>query len=64
MGQSRGFGFVEMVSDDAARAAITALDGKERDGQKLTVTEARQSEGHTRNGSGFGTSRRNGGRGF
>ena len=63
-GQSRGFGFVEMATDDAARAAITALDGKERDGQQLTVTEARRSEGNNRNGSAFGMNRRNGGRGF
>jgi cold-inducible RNA-binding protein len=63
-GESKGFGFVEMSSDDGARAAITALDGKERDGQKLTVTEARQSEGHTRNGSAFGANRKNGGRSY
>jgi RNA recognition motif-containing protein len=63
-GESKGFGFVEMSSDDAARAAITALDGKERDGQKLTVTEAREPEGRSRNGIAFGTSRRNGGRSF
>ncbi|MEO8379541.1 MAG: RNA-binding protein [Acidobacteriota bacterium] len=40
-GESRGFGFVEFTSDDEARAAITALDGKEVQGQSLKVNEAR-----------------------
>jgi len=40
-GRSRGFGFVEMDSDDEGRAAISALDGKEVDGRELRVSEAR-----------------------
>jgi len=40
-GRSRGFGFVEMPDDDEARAAISALDGKDTDGRALTVNEAR-----------------------
>jgi RNA recognition motif-containing protein len=40
-GRSKGFGFVEMESDDAARAAIAALNGQEISGRKLTVNEAR-----------------------
>ena len=40
-GRSRGFGFVEMDSDDEGRAAISALDGKEFDGRELRVSEAR-----------------------
>jgi RNA recognition motif-containing protein len=39
-GRSRGFAFVEMESNDAARTAITALNGSVVDGQTLTVNEA------------------------
>jgi nucleolin len=39
-GRSRGFGFVEMESNEAARTAITALNGSVLDGQTLTVNEA------------------------
>ncbi|MFQ5805011.1 MAG: RNA recognition motif domain-containing protein [Phycisphaerae bacterium] len=40
-GNSRGFGFVEMESDEAAAAAIATLNGAELDGRTLTVNEAR-----------------------
>jgi cold-inducible RNA-binding protein len=40
-GRSKGFGFVEMSSDEEAQAAIAALNGQERDGRALTVNEAR-----------------------
>jgi len=40
-GRSRGFGFVEMTSDDEATAAIETWNGKELDGRRLTVNEAR-----------------------
>ena len=40
-GRSKGFGFVEMNSDEEAQAAITALNGKEIEGRPLTVNEAR-----------------------
>ena len=43
-GKSKGFGFVEMASDDEAQAAIDALSGQEHDGRKLTVNEARPRE--------------------
>ena len=43
-GRSRGFGFVEMDDDEAARAAIEALNGKDLDGRTLTVNEARPRE--------------------
>ncbi len=39
-GNSKGFGFVEMGTDDEARAAIAALNGKELDGRQLKVNEA------------------------
>ena len=40
-GRSRGFGFVEMANDDEALAAIETLDGRDHDGRRLTVNEAR-----------------------
>ena len=40
-GRSRGFGFVEMATADAATAAIRALDGHNIDGRNLTVNEAK-----------------------
>lgn len=39
-GRSRGFAFVEMESNDAARTAMTTLNGSVVDGQTLTVNEA------------------------
>lgn len=46
--QSKGFGFVEMESDDSAREAIKALSGKEIDGRSLVVNEARPQEARPR----------------
>lgn len=40
-GESRGFGFVEMPTDDEAEKAITGLDGKDMKGRTLTVNKAR-----------------------
>jgi RNA recognition motif-containing protein len=40
-GRSRGFGFVEMDDDDAARKAISELNDSDADGRRLTVNEAR-----------------------
>ena len=54
-GRSKGFGFVEMGSDQEAQAAIAALNGKEMDGRTLTVNEARPKEG---GGGGYGGGRR------
>ncbi len=55
-GRSKGFGFVEMSSDQEAQAAIAALNGKAVDGRNLTVNEARPREdrGGSRGGSGGG----------
>jgi RNA recognition motif-containing protein len=39
-GQSKGFGFVEMGSDNEARAAISGMNGQEVDGRQLKVNEA------------------------
>jgi RNA recognition motif-containing protein len=41
-GRSRGFGFVEMASAEAANTAIEELDGSEIDGRRVNVNEARQ----------------------
>lgn len=39
-GRSKGFGFVEMSSDDAAQSAINDLNGQEFQGRNLKVNEA------------------------
>ena len=41
-GRSRGFGFVEMASDEDARKAIGALNGRNVDGRDLTVNVAKE----------------------
>ena len=51
-GQSKGFGFVEMGSDQEAQAAIQGLNGKEVGGRSLTVNEARPKTEGGRGGSG------------
>lgn len=40
-GRSKGFGFVEMSSEEEAQNAIEMFNGKELEGRSLTVTEAR-----------------------
>jgi len=40
-GRSRGFGFVEMATQEAADAAIAGLDGQQLDGRTIRVNEAR-----------------------
>jgi RNA recognition motif-containing protein len=64
-GRSKGFGFVEMGSDQEAQAAIAALNGKDVDGRNLTVNEARPREdrgngGHRGGRSGSGSGNRGG----
>lgn len=61
-GQSKGFGFVEMESDEQADAAIAALNGKQHAGRALTVNEARPREdrGGSRGGYGGGGGGRGG----
>jgi RNA recognition motif-containing protein len=43
-GRSRGFGFVEMSTDEEAQKAITEYDGSEVDGRKIVVNIARPRE--------------------
>jgi RNA recognition motif-containing protein len=57
-GRSKGFGFVEMGSDQEAQAAIAGLNGKEVGGRSLTVNEARPKS------EGGGGGRGGGGRGY
>ncbi len=47
-GRSKGFGFVEMENDEEAQAAIDMYDGKELDGRRVTVNEARPKEDRPR----------------
>src|SRR5262245_29939057 len=69
-GRSKGFGFVEMGSDDQAQAAIAALNGSQIQGRPLTVNEARPREdrggggGGGRGGCGGGGRRGGGGGGY
>jgi cold-inducible RNA-binding protein len=64
-GRSKGFGFVEMSSDQEAQAAINGLNGKEIDGRALTVNEARPREDRGGGGGrgGYGGGRSGGGGG-
>ena len=53
-GRSKGFGFVEMGTDQEAQAAAEALNGQEVNGRALTVNEARPREGGGGGGRGPG----------
>jgi len=53
-GRARGFAFVTMNTQEAATAAISALDGKDFQGRALTVNEARPREERAPGGGGGG----------
>src|SRR6195952_3480257 len=53
-GRSKGFGFVQMGSDEEAQAAISAMNGQQHDGRALTVNEAKPKENRTGGGGGGG----------
>ena len=53
-GRSKGFGFVEMGSDQEAQAAIQSLHEQEVSGRRLTVNEAKPREPRTGGGGGYG----------
>jgi RNA recognition motif-containing protein len=63
-GRSKGFGFVEMDDENAARAAIQALNEKEHNGRPLAVNEARPREDRGGGGGGGGGRGRGGGGGW
>jgi RNA recognition motif-containing protein len=71
-GRSKGFGFVEMGSEQEAQAAISGLHGTEAEGRSLTVNEARPKEsggggggrgGYGGGGGGYGGGGKRGGGG-
>jgi RNA recognition motif-containing protein len=56
--QSRGFGFVEMATEDQASQAINLLNGKQFAGRSLTVNESKpQEKKNFSSGGGFGKKR-------
>ena len=63
-GQSRGFGFVEMATDEGAQKAIAMFNGKTYQDRPMTVNEARpQQKREQRGGGGGGRGGGGGGRG-
>jgi RNA recognition motif-containing protein len=68
-GRAKGFGFVEMSTDQEAQAAVAALNGQQIDGRAIVVNEARPKEprsggfGGGGGGGGFGGGRGGGGGG-
>jgi RNA recognition motif-containing protein len=52
--RSRGFGFVEMATEDEARKAIEMLDGSDLNGRRISVKEAMNREDRPQRGGGFG----------
>jgi RNA recognition motif-containing protein len=59
-GRARGFGFVEMATDDEAQRAITELNEFQLEGRKLVVNEARPKPAGM-GGGGFNRDSRGGG---
>ena len=57
-GRSKGFGFVEMSTDEEAQKAVVELAGKDLDGRAIVVNEARPEKPRT--GGGFGGGSRGG----
>lgn len=55
--RSKGFGFVEMSSDEEAKKAVEELNGKDLDGRAIVVSEARPREDRPRGGNGGGGQR-------
>jgi len=62
-GRSKGFGFVEMSTDQEAANAITKFNGADFEGRSLTVNEARPMVPREGGGGGIGGSGGGGGRG-
>ncbi len=61
--QSKGFGFVEMPTQEEAQAAISGMNGKELKGRAMNVNEARpRTDDRRSSGGGGGGGRRPGGR--
>jgi len=65
-GRSKGFGFVEMEDEDAAKTAIATLNESEVQGRKLIVNESQprpEGSGYKKSGGGYGGGRGGGGYG-
>jgi cold-inducible RNA-binding protein len=65
-GRSKGFGFVEMEDDEAAKTAIATLNESEVQGRKLIVNESQprpEGGGYKKSGGGYGGGRSGGGYG-
>ena len=61
-GKSKGFGFIEMVNEAEANAAIQNLNGYDYKGRALKISEAKENNGgNRRSGGGFGRSSSGGG---
>jgi len=56
-GRSKGFGFVEMATEEEAKTAIEKINGTELDGRTLTVNEAKPMEPRAPRQGGFGGNR-------
>lgn len=56
-GRSKGFGFVEMSSEEEAQKAIEMLNGKDLDGRNIVVNEARPMQPRAPRTGGFGGGR-------
>ena len=62
-GRSRGFGFVEMPSEEEGKEAMAALNNKEVEGRAMSVSIAKEREERTGGGSRGGYSNNRGGGG-
>ena len=62
-GRSRGFGFVEMPSDEESKDAMLGLNNKEVEGRAMSVSEAKQREERSNGGGGGYSNNRGGGGG-
>jgi RNA recognition motif-containing protein len=62
-GRSRGFGFVEMPSDEESKDAMLGLNNKEIEGRAMSVSEAKQREERSSGGGGGYSNIRGGGGG-
>jgi len=63
-GRSKGFGFVEMETEEAAQKAIDTINGQDFKGRKMVVSEARPPRPRTDFGGGRGGYDRRGGGGY
>ena len=60
-GRSRGFGFVEMASEDEGKAAMTGLNNKEVEGRAMSVSIAKEKTERSNDGGGYSSNRGGGG---